>query len=100
MQYGQFAGSWIHRSFVNCGALLPFLNPDKLVATDVEKWSRYLFRQGVMTFDPTVAGDLTDTLRLGDEAGPLDMSLQGKIEPQDGQTWFRWNACGIANTPT
>jgi len=100
MQYDRFAGSWIYRSFVNRAALLPDLDPNNIVIADVAAWAGYLFGQGVMTFHPSVTGGLTGTFQMGTDGSPLDMLLLGKIEQQDGQTWFRWNARGVANTPT
>ena len=100
MQFDRFAGNWIYRSFINRDEVLPQLDPSHLVAADVEKWSRYLFGQGVMVLHPSVTGGLTGLFKMGTGGEPLDMRLLGKIDPDGGQVWFRWNAQGIASTPS
>ncbi|MEU0741117.1 hypothetical protein [Streptomyces sp. NPDC006134] len=98
MIYDLLAGSWTYRSFTNRSDLLPGLDPGNIVKGDVDKWSRYLFGQGVMTFHPTVTGALTGLFEMGTEERPLDMRLNGKIEERDGVTWIKWNAHGLPET--
>ncbi|ALO12193.1 hypothetical protein AQF52_6600 [Streptomyces venezuelae] len=100
MIYDPLAGSWTYRSFVNRADLLPDLNPENIVKEDVDKWSRYLFGQGVMTFHPTVTGALTGLFEMGTAESPRDMRLNGKIEDRDGVTWIKWNAHGLPGTPS
>jgi hypothetical protein len=98
MLYDQFAGSWIYRSFVNKADLLPELDRDNINVEDAKKWAGYMFGQGVMVFHPTVTGGLSGIFRLGTDAEPLDMILQGKIEQKNEHIQFSWNAKGIPNT--
>ncbi|GCB52734.1 DUF4779 domain-containing protein [Streptomyces sp. NL15-2K] len=100
MIYDLLAGSWTYRSFINRPDLLPDLNPKHIVKDDVDKWSRYLFGQGVMTFHPTVTGALTGVFEMGTDESPLDMHLNGKIEDRDGVIWIQWNAHGLPETPS
>ncbi|WP_405859463.1 hypothetical protein OG361_33270 [Streptomyces sp. NBC_00090] len=100
MIYDLLAGSWTYRSFTNRPDLLPDLDPEHIVKDDVDKWSRYLFGQGVMTFHPTVTGALTGVFEMGTDESPLDMHLNGKIEDRDGVTWIKWNAHGLPGTPS
>jgi hypothetical protein len=98
MLYDQFAGNWIYRSFVNKSDLLPKLDKDNINEEDAKKWAEYMFGQGAMVFHPTVKGGLDGIFRMGTDADPLDMRLQGKIEQQDGRVRFSWNAKGLPDT--
>ncbi|MGW4027546.1 hypothetical protein, partial [Streptomyces sp. NPDC005009] len=100
MIYDLLAGSWTYRSFINRPDVLPELDPEQIVTDDVEKWSRYLFGQGVMTFHPTITGGLTGVFEMGTDESPLDMHLNGRIEDRDGATWIKWNAHGLPGTPS
>lgn len=100
MVFDNFAGNWTYRSFVNRLDILPELDPENIIKDDVEKWSRYMFGQGLMVFHPTITGGLDGVFHMGDATAPIDMKLKGKIESENGTVWIRWNACGIPNTIT